>query len=107
MTRIALKRRYRWLIWGLIITAALVGLAGLAVSLLRCRPIELNWAGTSAGDPRCLSSRFIDIFSVAKNSYVAVTDMVVAILPIFLLWNIKMRLKLKILTNMVLGLGML
>jgi hypothetical protein len=76
----------------------------LGIIMGGCQPIEANWEST-LGDSQCLSARFFDIFLISAATYNVTSDVGVALIPIFLLWNIQMKLRLKILTNMVLGLG--
>lgn len=95
LIRIATQRRFVYILYGLI--------AILAV-LVRCRPIAASWNPTLG---TCLPQTIIITLTYVVSVINIINDFSVAIIPVFMLWNVQMRRKLKILTTMILGLGIL
>jgi hypothetical protein len=106
MNRLTIERPYKCLIRFLIITSTMVTIAGLLVLLLHCIPIETSMNFIS-DDPNCLPAHVINTFTIISSSYLIISDIIVAIIPIFLLWNIQLSPRLKFLTNIMLGLGLM
>ncbi|KAI2619602.1 hypothetical protein GGR54DRAFT_120017 [Hypoxylon sp. NC1633] len=90
-----------WTIIGITLLTTAYGLAGM---LTQCRPVAASW-NPSLGT--CTTSGWVGsmAFSVAIIS--VLTDWACAIIPGFILWNLKMRLKVKISLAFVLSLGIL
>jgi hypothetical protein len=79
---------------------------GLAFLLLTCRPIEANWT-MAPGSGDCLGIYWYTLLSKIASIVNVLADLGVAIIPMFLLRKVQMQTKLKVLTGMVLGLGIL
>lgn len=74
----------------------------LPVQLTQCHPIDYGWNPVPGGG--CRSSRATQISSIALN---IVLDTVVAVLPITILWNLRMPLRTKIAIGTMFSLGLL
>ncbi|KAF6813172.1 hypothetical protein CMUS01_12896 [Colletotrichum musicola] len=104
LIRIATHRRFVYTLYGLItISAVSTFIATLAV-LIRCKPVAASW-NSALGTflPQTIIITLTYVVSVIN----IINDFAVAIIPIIMLWNVQMRRKLKIITTMVLGLGIL
>lgn len=78
-------------------------IAILAV-LIRCKPVAASW-NPALGT--CLPQTIIITLTYVVSVINIINDFAVAIIPIIMLWNVQMRRKLKIITTMILGLGIL
>ncbi|CAM1504640.1 Fc.00g022310.m01.CDS01 [Cosmosporella sp. VM-42] len=99
--RIARQMRYKVLIWFCIISnAILVAWTTIAI-FIQCIPSEKIWDSTVSGN--C----WLDFFKVGitASAYAVVIDFTLALAPVFILWNLKMKRKDKFLAMFGLSLG--
>lgn len=104
LIRIAPNRIYRWCLRALIAISVVTTVAAMTVVLVRCKPISANW---NPGIGQCVSQDLIIVFTYVVSAVNVATDWSVAIMPIFILWNVQMKRGLKILTSVILGIGAL
>jgi hypothetical protein len=104
LLRLTTQKRYVLLLQGLITLSAALSGAGIVTLMFFCRPVEANW-NPALGS--CLDPLIISVFTYAGSVVNVLLDLSVAIIPIFLLRDIQMRPKMKMLVQMVLGLGAL
>lgn len=102
--RLTTRRLYLNTIWGLIILSALMSTAGVLVLLVSCRPIEASW-NPSLGT--CIAPVYFVILSKLASVVNVLSDFAVAVLPMLLLRGVQMKLRVKIMTSVLLGLGIL
>lgn len=101
LQRVDKERRFTYVLWGLIVVVSLLSFAGVTTLLAKCRPITSNWKG----DGECIdSSVFV---ALSKTAYVfdVLSDVAMAIISTLLLWGPEMKRSAKIMTSVVLGLG--
>lgn len=75
-----------FLVFGSLATAVIV-------QLVRCRPITKNW--DPDGSAYCLPPRTLTLVSYISSAVTAMTDFVCAILPFFILWNLRISKRAK------------
>lgn len=80
---------------------SLLSVAGTITLLAKCRPITSNWTGEGV----CIDSTVF--VALSKTAYVfdVLSDLAMAIISALLLWSPEMKLRSKITTGLVLGLG--
>ncbi|KAF2677267.1 hypothetical protein K458DRAFT_320208 [Lentithecium fluviatile CBS 122367] len=103
LLRIAPKRWHKWLIWFIIISMNVAMLLLAILLLSQCRPVEKSWNREIAGS--CLNRVALNSFSIFAGSYSAFLDMVLAMFPGLIIWNLQMgkREKLGVIFAMSLG----
>lgn len=104
LMRISIKRRYNIILIGLITLSAVTTIAAMIVVLIRCKPIAANWNPDLGA---CLSQDLILVFTYVVSAINIFTDWSAAIMPIFILWNVRMERRVKMVTAGVLGIGIL
>ncbi|KAF6798272.1 hypothetical protein CSOJ01_12704 [Colletotrichum sojae] len=104
LIRIATHRRFVYTLYGLITMSAVSTFIAILAVLIRCKPVAASW-NPALGT--CLPQTIIITLTYVVSVINIVNDFTVAIIPIIMLWNVQMRRKLKIITTMVLGLGIL
>jgi len=104
LLRITIQRKYAYILWALIAVTAVSNLVAFSAALARCKPVSATW-NPAAGT--CLDQSIIITLTYVVSSVNIATDWSVAIIPIFILWNIQMRRKLKLITGSILGIGVL
>ncbi|KAF4950245.1 hypothetical protein FSARC_13262 [Fusarium sarcochroum] len=97
----------QWMIrflWALIAISVTITIIAISAVLFRCKPIDGSWnpaLGTCADQEIII--RLTYVVSVAN----ILTDWSVALIPIFILWNLQMAKKLKKMAALVMGVGVL
>ncbi|KAH8589243.1 hypothetical protein B0O99DRAFT_655550 [Bisporella sp. PMI_857] len=104
LIRVAVQRKYKYILWGLIALTTVANLVAFSAALARCKPIAAGW-NPSLG--KCLDQSIIITLTYVVSAVNIFTDWSVAIIPIFILWNVQMRRKLKIITGAILAVGIL
>lgn len=101
LKRIDKERRFIYIVWGLIVVVSLLSVAGIITLLAKCRPITSNWTGNGS----CIASH--DFVALSKTAYAfdVASDLAMATISTLLLWSPDMKLRSKIMTGLVLGLG--
>ena len=105
LLRIAATRQgFTYIIWFLIfasVAAAIVFIAGIANI---CHPITTLWGETITGSCNLKLNSNVSFFFSAIE---ILTDWSLAILPAVLLWNIQMKVNVKVSVAMILGMAAL
>ncbi|KAL6412321.1 hypothetical protein AUP68_04706 [Ilyonectria robusta] len=104
LARIATKRRYIYTLWGLVAVSVITTAVAISAVLIRCKPVAASWNPTLG---TCIDQSIIIALTYAVSAVNIVTDWSVAIIPVFILWNLQMRKTLKKMVALVLGLGVL
>lgn len=85
------------------VLVSLLGIAGFITLLAKCRPIQSNWTGEGS----CMNSNVFVALSKTAYAFDVASDLAMAAMSTFLMWNPKMKLQSKIMTGLVLGLGVM
>lgn len=101
LKRVDKDGRFRYLTWGLIAVVSLVSVASFITLLAKCRPVSSNWTG----DGTCLDSDVFVALSKTAYAFDVASDLAMAVISTLLIWSPEMRLRSKIMTGVVLGLG--
>ncbi|KPM36433.1 hypothetical protein AK830_g10134 [Neonectria ditissima] len=104
LVRIATQKRYIYVLWGLVAISVITTLIAICAVLIRCKPVAASW-NPALGT--CIDQSIIIALTYAVSAVNIVTDWSVAIIPVFILWNLQMRKTLKKMVALVLGLGVL
>ncbi|KAB2580903.1 Cation-transporting ATPase 4 [Lasiodiplodia theobromae] len=90
-----------WVIVGIIV----LSLSFTTIFLLsQCTPIQANWLSTTPG-AKCLPTLAVTVVSFVQSGINIITDWLCAVLPIPLLWDVKMNSNTKMSVVGLLGLG--
>ncbi len=105
LLRIAATRKgFTYIIWFLIfasVAAAIIFITGIANI---CHPITTLWGETTTGSCNLKLNSNVSFFFSAIE---ILTDWSLAILPAVLLWNIQMKVNVKVSVAMILGMAAL
>lgn len=101
LIRLTTQNKYRYPLYTLFVTSAAVGTVSFFVALLRCKPVNAAWTG----EGKCLLQTVIVGFSYGISALNILIDFSVAIIPVFLLREIRMERRLKVVTSFILSLG--
>ncbi|CAN8103234.1 unnamed protein product [Discula destructiva] len=107
LERVAAQRGYTYILRAMIALFTIAGAASITIytqTLVHCHHV-LEEADPSTG--ACIQTEMYLVLYINFASLNLLTDLVVGILPIFMVWNVQMPAKLKIATATILGLGLL
>ncbi|PQE34083.1 cation-transporting atpase 4 protein [Rutstroemia sp. NJR-2017a WRK4] len=96
------RRRYVWTIWGIIAATAMSAIVFIIGVANICHPITTLWGETTTGSCNLQLNSDVSLFFSAIE---IATDWSLAILPAVLLWNIKMKSRVKASVACILGLA--
>ena len=102
--RIVVARRYTYMIIISMVLVALWSLAELLFVIFQCRPVQFQWDTTIEGGI-CTGS-FVSA-ALAFSVMSIVSDWFYALLPIPVIWPLKINLQSKISIGLILSLGMM
>ncbi|KAK7911969.1 hypothetical protein PG985_014450 [Apiospora marii] len=96
------RRRFVWTLWAVMGLTAITAVVFILVIANICHPITMLWGATTEGS---CSPRLNSTVSFFFSAVSIVTDLVLAILPGILLWNIRMKKTVKFSVMIILGLA--
>jgi hypothetical protein len=106
LLRIAVKNVYKWI---LKISLAIIVLwtAGIFFfNIFQCSPVAFQWDFTIPGG-KCVPGDSLVAAAYAFSILAVLSDWLYALLPIPMLWSVKMNLQTKISVTLILSLGIL
>ncbi|KAF7537974.1 hypothetical protein G7054_g3289 [Neopestalotiopsis clavispora] len=110
LLRITVKKIHIWIVYGAMFFSVLSGIAFFLVTLLQCTPVSFFWerVGEFYGDPMegtCVSAEVIIGLAALYSSFSVLSDFTFAILPAFLLWDLKIDRRTKFTIIPILAMG--
>jgi rhodopsin domain-containing protein len=107
LLRLARSRVHRWIIWGNFIVIAIISTAFFFVLVFQCSPPSHFWTQVYGSDGRCYKSLIVSYTTTVHSSVCAVSDWCLGLLPIALLWHVKINGRTKAIVAILLSLGMM
>ncbi|KAI1072647.1 hypothetical protein LB507_002828 [Fusarium sp. FIESC RH6] len=104
LLRLSVQRVYNWIIW---ISLAIITIWSLVLwfwNLFQCNPVEMQW-DFRIKDGTCVSADQIVSAAYAISVMTVLSDWLYALLPIPMLWSVKMTKQAKATVIVILGLG--
>ncbi|KAK7953950.1 integral membrane family protein [Apiospora saccharicola] len=108
LLRLATQKRYRYLIWGSLVVITIWSLALFFWNLFQCNPVPAQWDYTILErDPKahCASGEEIVSAAYALSVMTILSDWLYALIPIPIVWNVKMTTQAKITVVLILSMG--
>ncbi|KAL5606149.1 hypothetical protein BROUX41_006083 [Berkeleyomyces rouxiae] len=104
LLRLSMRKIYTHIIWVSLVVVTIWSVVILFWNILQCDPIESQWDITIE-DRKCVPSNQVLNAAYSVSVMTIVTDWLYAILPVPMLWDVKMNTQTKITVIVVLGLG--
>lgn len=104
LLRVTDNKRIKMFLWGLIGLTVLITLVAGIIGLVRCRPLSASWDPSTG---TCMDQGILSVLTYVVSGINIVVDWSVALLPVIILWNVQMHRTLKIMANVVMGIGAL
>lgn len=106
LLRIVISRVQRAILYTVAALTTIYGVALFLILLLQCRPVSRYWNPFMSGGV-CANPLLIVNALYANSAICMVTDFTMAILPVFVVWDLKMNTRTKLAAGFILGLGAL
>lgn len=106
LLRLAVQRRYTYTIWASMSVVLVWSLTSFFWDLFQCSPIQAQW-DASVPNPRCVSPSSVVDAAYALSVMTIVSDWLYALLPIPMIWQVKMSTQSKATVVVILGMGIL
>lgn len=106
LLRLAVQRRYTYTIY---ISMAIMLVWSLVLffwDMFQCNPVQAQW-NTDVPNYKCVSPQAVVNAAYALSVMTILSDWLYALLPIPMIWNVKMSVQAKSTVVMILGLGVL
>lgn len=109
LLQIAVQRVHRRIIIAVVVAFWLVTIPLFFVAIFQCHPISYFWMQPFPDVPRgtCIEWRVMFIVSVVHSVTSAFCDWTLGILPVFMLWKVRLNVKTKLTLSMLLSMGIL
>lgn len=108
LLRIATQRRYRYTLYVAISIVTVWSLVLFFWNLFQCKPVEAQWDYTilsSDSNSHCVSVGEVVNAAYALSAMTVLSDWLFALLPIPMVWNVKMTMQAKLTVMAILGVG--
>jgi hypothetical protein len=102
LLRIIVEKIHKYIIY-LVLTLNSFSVIVFLFLMLQCKPISYFWNQNQPG--HCVNPRLITYTSYIFTGVCIVTDFTLAILPIFVVWNLNMNRRTKAAVAGILGMG--
>lgn len=103
--RIAVSRVHKAIIWTVMIVHTLYGAFFFFLFVLQCQPSAYFWTQYTGGKGKCINPNITVAATYGYSAISCWTDWTMAILPVFLIWNLQMNIRTKISVAMILSMG--
>jgi hypothetical protein len=91
LLRLTINRIHVWILYAAISFASAVGLVFLFFTIFQCSPIDYFWnKGTTTETGTCISTALLINIAYFYSASAAVTDLTIALVPVALIWNLRM-----------------
>jgi hypothetical protein len=106
LLRIAVQKRYVWTLRISIIVITIWSLAIFLYNIFQCTPVEAQWDFTIQ-PAKCTSGNSFVAAAYSISVMTILSDWLYALLPIPMIWSVKMTIQKKLTVTFVLSLGVL
>ncbi|TDZ61802.1 hypothetical protein CTRI78_v004085 [Colletotrichum trifolii] len=101
--RITNRKRYRLILWSVMVASILSTTVGFIAVVAVCRPVSFTW--DKSIDGHCAPSNIITSISYVISVLAIITDWTCAVVPTVVVWGLQMKSRVKASVCAVLGLG--
>ncbi|KAI1336239.1 hypothetical protein F5Y15DRAFT_208557 [Xylariaceae sp. FL0016] len=95
LLRVAVKKMHIWIIYGALSITVITCLAFFFVTIFQCHPISFFWDDYTQNG-KCLDGNIVVGLAYLYSICAIVTDFVFALLPAWIIWQLKMKARTKL-----------
>ncbi|KAK1687392.1 hypothetical protein BDP55DRAFT_727338 [Colletotrichum godetiae] len=105
LLRLSKTRWYKWALWSTIAFVFFYSIGGMFPFFLHCKPMSGFWDRNTTPPPKCKDGNNINLFGIINTGFNIFTDVVLATLPVPIIWNLQMKRRLRFYAIGILSLG--
>jgi hypothetical protein len=105
LLRITIVPIHIWIIRIIMMVAAFLGVAYTLLVIFQCSPVSFWWDLSPEQNGKCLSASLVMIFTFVVSGLNSFADWTFGILPIFIVKDLQMKRRAKILVSSIIGLA--
>lgn len=96
----------RRIVYTVMATNIIFGIGLCLLFIFQCHPRSYFWSQFFRDTPGfCLSSQTIINVTYGQGGVILLSDLTLSLIPVLLLWNVQMSIRMKITVGMVMSLG--
>ncbi|KAI0874786.1 hypothetical protein GGS24DRAFT_328442 [Hypoxylon argillaceum] len=103
LLRLSRSKIFKWILWGAIAFVTLYTIFAFLTLFLYCKPLSGFWDVTSGA--QCYSLQLFIRFGLANTALSIFTDILLASLPIPIIWQLQLKTKIRVYLIIMLALG--
>ncbi|KAI1127770.1 hypothetical protein F5Y10DRAFT_188569 [Nemania abortiva] len=103
LLRLSRSKVFKWILWGAIAFVSLYTIFAFLTLFLYCKPLSGFWDVTSGA--KCYSLTLFIRFALANTALSIFTDILLASLPIPIIWQLQLKTKIRVYLIIMLALG--
>ncbi|KAK1471827.1 hypothetical protein CTAM01_16427 [Colletotrichum tamarilloi] len=96
---------YKWALWSTIALVLFYSIGGMFPFFLHCKPMSGFWDRNKTPPPKCKDGNNINLFGIINTGFNIFTDVILATLPVPVIWNLQMKRRLRLYAIGILSLG--
>lgn len=106
LLRITVDRIHAYILYSAMVLATAVGLIFFFFTIFQCRPVDFFWNRAQEGaSGKCVSNDVLIGIAYLYSVGAAITDLTIGLLPVALIWNLRMNTRTKCAIVGILGIG--
>ncbi len=107
LLRICVKRSHKYLIYATMTMVIVFSTFYFLLAIFQCQPTNFFWMQFAGEKGQCIDHTIFPIATYAHSAVSATADFVLGLLPICIIWDLKMNLQTKISVGVVLSMGVM
>ncbi|PVH82384.1 hypothetical protein DL98DRAFT_388808, partial [Cadophora sp. DSE1049] len=107
LIRIAVAKKHKIIIWTVVVVFEVYGAFYFFLFVLQCRPSAYFWTQYTGGKGTCIDPTITVDATYAYSAISCWTDWTLAIIPMFIVWNLQMNIRTKIGLSLILAMAAL
>jgi len=105
LLRLAVLPIHRIIIWITLGVIELYSAFFFFLFVFQCRPSAYFWTQYTGGKGTCIDAQILVDATYGFTAISCAGDWILALLPVFLVWNLQMNARVKVSVALILGLG--
>jgi hypothetical protein len=105
LLRICIKRVHKYLIYGTMVMVIVYSTFYFLLAIFQCQPTSYFWNQYAGEEGTCIDKSIFPDATFAHSAVSATADFVLGILPVSIIWDLKMNFRTKVSVGVVLSLG--
>lgn len=107
LLKICVKRVHKYMIYGTMIMVIVFSIFYFFLAIFQCQPTSYFWGQYAGEEGHCIDKAIFPDATFAHSAVSATADFVLGILPVSIIWDLKMNFRTKVSVGVVLSLGVM